>query len=263
MGKASIAAVAFLAAAHTAAGQTHPAFEVASVKPHDFPQGVFGFSGIGTSAIRISGNRVTLNVVTLSGLVRDAYNLRDFQITGAPGWMDQRGRQQFYDIAAKTEGDGAPTLDQVRQMLQTLLADRFHLKIHREMKELPVYDLVVGKNGIRLKESTGDSKPPADGFTQSGPLWRLKMVNRSMADIVNQLASNVDRPVLDKTGLTGLYDFTLEFVHNNPDLVASDSPDADRSIFGAIQDQLGLKLVPAKEPAEILVIDHAERPSEN
>ena len=114
-------------AAETAAAKS-PAFEVASIRAHEFPPNVFGFSSTGRSFIRISGSRVTLSVVSLIGLVRDAYDVQDFQVSGAPGWTDQRGRQQFYDIEARAPGDGTPTVGQVRQMLQTLLADRFQLK---------------------------------------------------------------------------------------------------------------------------------------
>ena len=126
-----------------------------------------------------------------------------------------------------------------------------------------MYDLVVGKNGPKFSETTADSVPVNNSFTQSGNLWRFRYVNKSITELVIMLGINVDRPVIDKTGLTGSYDFMLEFMHNNPDLVAPDSPEADRSIYTAVQDQLGLKLTPAKEPMDVLVIDHAERPSEN
>jgi uncharacterized protein (TIGR03435 family) len=188
-----------------------------------------------------------------------AYNVKDFQISGVPEWA--LGRDQFYDITAKVEGESAPALEQVRPMLQTLLADRFQLKLHRETRELPVYDLVDDKKGPKLKESIGPRSPHPVTF--SGTLTRFNLLDKSLADLVDSIAGFVDRPVLDKTGLTGRYDFTLEFTHSNPDLVARDSPEADRSIFTAIQEQLGLKLTPAKAPTEILVIDHAERPSEN
>ena len=243
--------------------QPAPKFEVASIKPHDFPRGVFGFRSTGNSAIRISGTRVTLSIVTLETLVRDAYDVRDFQVTGAPGWKGNNGADQFYDIEARVPGDATPTVQQVRQMLQTLLAERFQLKLHRETKEAPVYDLVVAKSGSKLKPSTPDSKPPANPFTQSGPLWRISFTNKSIPDFIVSLDINVDRPVIDKTGLTGNYDFTLEFEHNNPDVTPVNSPDANRSIYSAVQEQLGLQLVPAKEPVEIIVIDHADRPSEN
>jgi uncharacterized protein (TIGR03435 family) len=236
------------------------AFEVASVKPHEFPAGFFAGGTGGT--IRISGNRVTL-LGNLKGFVMSAYNLREYQVSGAPGWTDKQGRQQDYDISAKAEGEGAVALDQARRMLQTLLADRFQLTLHRETKEVPVYDLVVGKNGPKMKESVPDTKPDTKIITASSALWKIKWSNLTMGDFVNRIATNFDRPVVDKTGLTAGYDFTLQYTGSNPDLVARDSPDFDNSIFSSIQEQLGLRLAPAKEPVEILVIDHAEKPSEN
>jgi uncharacterized protein (TIGR03435 family) len=234
-----------------------PAFEVASVKLHPLLPGSFGF-GPG-NAIRIAGNRITLDRNTLTGLVMTAYNVKDFQIFGMPEWT--RNREQLYDIAAKTEGEAATTMELVRPMLQTLLADRFQLKLHSETKELPVYNLVIDKKGPKLKESVG-ARPPKP-VTFSGLSIGLNLLDKSMADLIAIIAGYVDRPVLDKTGLAGRYDFTLEFTHSNPDLVPRDSPDADRSIFTALQEQLGLKLAPAKEPTDFLVIDRAERPSEN
>jgi len=231
------------------------AFEVASVKPYEFPPKVHVF-GSG-STLRIAGNRVTI-LGTLQGIVMAAYNLREFQVSGAPSWTDKLGSQQDYQVIAKTEGEAIPTMDQARQMLRTLLADRFQLKVHSEIKELAVYDLVVAKNGPKLKEHVGETVPPQLP-TQSGPRWRLTYSNRSIADLVSILDLNVDRPVIDKTGLTGGYDFTLEYTRSNPDVPG----DSDTSIFSAIQTQLGLKLNPAKEQVEHLVIDHADKPSEN
>lgn len=235
-----------------------PSFEVASVKLHTFPPGTFGFGpGPGGDAanIRIIGNGVTIGQSTFTRLVMAAYDVKDFQIAGVPAIL---GRDQFYDIAAKVEGEDTPVLERVRLMLQTLLADRFQLRLHRETKELSVYDLVVGKNGPKLKESAGP-RPPQP-VTYNGPNVRFNFLDRSMADLVRFVAGNVDRPVLDKTGLTGRYDFSLEYTRGNPEGAAND--DAYGSIFAAVQN-LGLKLAPAKEQAEVLVIDHAERPSPN
>jgi uncharacterized protein (TIGR03435 family) len=234
-----------------------PSFEVASVTLHTFPPGAFGFGpgpgGEGAN-INISGNRVTIGQSTFTRLLMAAYNVKDFQITGVPATL---GPDQFYDIAAKVEGENSPALGRVRLMLQSLLAERFQLRIHRETKVLPVYDLIVGKNGPKLKESTGPRPPQPVGY--NGPVMRFNLLDRSVADLVAFVAPNVDRPVLDKTDLTGRYDFSLEYSRSNPDGAANDP---ERSIFAAIQD-LGLKLAPAKEQAEVLVVDHAERSSAN
>jgi uncharacterized protein (TIGR03435 family) len=228
---------------------------VASVKVHPFPPGAFGFGAGGGGDFRISGNRVTLGQATLTFLVMTAYHVKDFQISAMPAWAGDR--DQRYDITAKTEGEGTPTVEQVRPMLQTLLAERFQLKFHRETRVLPMYDLVIGKRGPKLQESTGPR--PAQLPSHNGPVIRYVLLDRSMADLVAFVAIGLDRPVLDKTGLAGRYDFVLEYTRGNLDGAA---PDVDRSIFAAVQD-LGLKLAPAKEPTEVLVIDHAERPSAN
>jgi uncharacterized protein (TIGR03435 family) len=236
-------------------------FEVASVKLDVLPPGTFRFAssnGGATSAPRISGNRISISL-NLAGLVAAAYNVKAYQVAGAPHWSDSRGGDEFYRIDARTEGDGTPSLDYVRQCLQSLLADRFQLRVHRQTADLPIYNLVVGRNGSKLKESAGDGEPLASGGP--GGLFRIRAFNRSIADLINLLMANVDRPVLDKTGLAGRYDYTLEYTRSNPD-VGADNPD-DRSIFAAVQQQLGLKLVPATGPIEIVFIDHAEKPSAN
>jgi uncharacterized protein (TIGR03435 family) len=234
-----------------------PSFEVASIKLHTFLPGAFGFGpgpGGDGAKIRIGGNRITIGQSTFTRLVMAAYKVKDFQIAGVPETL---GSDQFYDIVAKVEGEGTPTQEQVLPLLQTLLADRFQLHLHHETKELSVYDLVVGKNGPKLKESTGPRPPLPVAY--NGPVIRFDLLDKSIADLVGFVTPNVDRPVVDKTDLTGRYDFSLEYTRSNPDQASNDF---DRSIFAAVQN-LGLKLAPAKEPAEVLVIDHAERPSGN
>jgi len=129
------------------------------------------------------------------------------------------------------------------------------LKVHHEMKVMPVYDLVVGKNGPKFKEHVGET-PPIEPPQFSGGLVKFKFVNRSIHDLVGVLPG-LDRPVLDKTGLTGNCDFTIEYSTNKSD------PNADLPASTAVQEQLGLKLVEAKEPIDTLVIDSVKQPSEN
>lgn len=253
-----LAAVIALAPATVVTAQPPLSFDVASVKPF-IPQAGMYVTGTG-GTIRISGNRVNI-LGSITGLVMSAYNLREFQVSAAPHWTDSRGQQQDYEISAVAEGKTL-TVDEARRMLQTLLADRFRLKLHRETKKLPVYDLVVLKNEPTFKEHVGDIPPP-ELAQFSGQSVKFKFVGRPMQDLVGILGSNVDRPVLDKTELKATYDFTLEFSRSNPDLVRNDGPEADRSVFSSVQRQLGLKLNPANEPVETIVIDSAERPSEN
>ncbi len=236
---------------------TAPAFEVASIRPHILPAGTFGF---GSGAVKIGGNRVTATLAGVQGLMVYAYGVKDYQIIGvtkgdAP-WSD------FYDIAATTPGEDTPSEEQVRQMVQGLLADRFQLKLHRENRDLPVYNLIVGKNGPKLKESAPGTKPGV--AVTRGSVTRITFSNSPISELLRLLGPSlgVDRPVLDKTRLKGGYDFTLEFSRGGTNGDAAD-PDGT-SIFTAVQEQLGLKLDPAKGPTEVLVIDHVERsPSAN
>ena len=247
------------------------AFEVASVKPHVFARGQFAFGTADReSSVRISGNRVTTQGL-LAGLVMTAYKLRTFQVSVRPVWRDETGRIQLYDIEAKAPGDRVPSMDEVRQMLQTLLAERFQLKFHRETKELPVYDLVVGNNSSKLKPSAPDVESKAALSTNR---LRMDYTNISISELVLRIGPQLDRPLFDKTGLQGGYDFTLEYMPSLPSTVNMSPeqeaalaklypPDEAPPLLVALQQQLGLKVAPAKEQVEILVIDHVERPSAN
>ena len=237
-------------------GQSAPpprAFEVASVKPHPGP--------VPRIDISTSGSRLTAEAYTVLGLIMYAYNLRNDQVSRTTSLLTVG--DTMYDIVAKAEREGTPTRAEFRQMLQSLLADRFKLEVHREMKEMPVYALVVGKNGPKLKESAPDADPWA--YTGvSGRNYEVTMPKATMERLVKEIsnAAFLDRPVLDKTGLTGTYDIRLTYTPENR-MSRGPEPDLDVSIFTAVQDQLGLRLVQQKADVEILVVDHVEKPSEN
>ena len=241
------------------------AFEVVSIKRHMVPPGqmFFRFNNPGPGNIlRAKGNRFTEDVATLSNLIIDAYDVRDYQISGLPDWG--KPGVELYDVIAKTEGENAATSDQLRQMLQTLLADRFQLKLHREAKDLPVYELVIGKNGSKLKEVPPEVEP-ARAARRPGAARKVggsapTVMKTQLPMLAAIIANFVDRPVLDKTGLTGTYEILWDQQELLQDLRAAGKPAP--SIFPAVQ-QLGLKLEAAKAPMQMLVIDHAERPSEN
>lgn len=246
------------------------AFEVASIRPFVFARNQFAFpTATRESRILISGNRISMQGL-ISGLVLTAYRLRNFQVLGSPEWRDDTGRHQIYVIEAKAPGDGAPTTDEVRQMLQTLLAERFQLKFHWETKELPAYALVVGNSSPELKRSA----PDVESKTVRVNRLRSKHINMSLSELVLQIGPQFDRPLFDRTGLEGGYDFALEYVPSlgetvsmTPDQAAEMAklypPDEAPPLRVALQRQLGLKVVPTKEQVKILVIDHVERPSEN
>jgi uncharacterized protein (TIGR03435 family) len=227
-------------------------FEVASIRPKPLEGASYhpGFS--------ISGIRVTLSG-PLKDLVMTAYNVKEYQVSGEPAWSE------LFEIAAKAPGESAPTMQQARRMLQTLLAERFQLKLHRERKEFPVYELVVAKGGPKLKESApetefGISAHDAYGF----PTYEMAFSKSSMATLVLQcsyypLQGSIDRPCLDKTGLTGKYDFKLDWAQPGAQADAPDGP----SIFAAMREQIELNLEPAKAAIDALVIEHVEKPTEN
>ena len=286
----SVAAVAAvlsfgLAIAPHARAQTQtPAFEVASIKAdHSKDDRVF---------IQISGGRFTTTNTPAKFLIQYAYNLKPSQLSGGPSWISSEG----YDVDAKEEDALAEELkklpreqglDEVRTMLQSLLADRFHLKVHHETKQLPVYALVVAKGGSKLVQSTltplgpiGTNPPPVPGAPRAGTqLIGPGQINATgvpignLADALSRQA-DVGRIVLDQTGLKGNYDFVLHWTPEGPLPLgpgpgtglapAGGAPDASgTSIFTAIKEQLGLSLQPTKGSVDTLVIDRIEEPSEN
>jgi uncharacterized protein (TIGR03435 family) len=203
------------------------------------------------------GGRYTATAITVLALIRNAYRIQKYQLADAPAWLaDKR-----FDIVAKVEGE-APTQ---QKFLQTLLADHFKLAVHKETRNLPRYALVAAKT--RLKRSDFDCAtynamphpaptpgvvPPCGGRINMGSISAKSM---PMAQLATSLSVFVDRFVVDKTGLSGGFDVELTW---NPDAA---QPDLDRpSIFAALQEQLGLKLVPEKGPVEILVVNHVEEP---
>jgi uncharacterized protein (TIGR03435 family) len=243
--------VASGATSGTAFGQT---FEVASIRVREgAPQWKF----------EISGTRLMIESYTLFGLVREAYGLQNYQFqrTGMPPLM--LSNDTLYDINAKAEGDGIPTRAQFRQMLQALLADRFKLKVHRDSVETPVYALTVAKGGSKFKASAPDADPTVrvSCTPNCSANYVLTMPKGTMEDLSHNL--DLDRPVVNQSGLTGTFDIKLTFT---PEFRRNSRPEPDLndiSIFTAVQDQLGLKLEPAKAMIEMLAVDHAEKPSEN
>ena len=189
--------------------------------------------------------------VSLRSCIQWAYRVRGYQISG-PGWLTS----ERYDIVAKTSSPAAD--DQLRPMLQRLLADRFQLALHRETKELPVYWLVAGKRGPKLRAAAGEgnsSMRPAGGG--------LEFRNFSMPELADRLSArpfSVDRPVLDKTGINGLFDFTMKLADNDAELKRTlEGMERGASDFALFLEQLGLTLQAQKGTVEILVIDRAEK----
>jgi uncharacterized protein (TIGR03435 family) len=242
------------------AENAHPSFEVATIKPSKADQpGKF---------FRLGGRHFTTTNTTLDDLISYAYKIHGNQIVGAPGWAET----EKYDINAAPDGEGAPNDQQWKDMMQKLLAERFALTFHRDKKELSVYVLSVAKNGPKLTKSDADASRHFGWGFRGRIGGDLSFTNATMSDFANLMQRNVlDRPVLDQTRLTGKYDFNLDFTPDDSQFAgmgAKVSPPADSAnpppnLYTAIQEQLGLKLEATKALAEVLVIDHVEKPSEN
>ena len=226
-----------------------PAFEVASVRRNSTSepgrQGALFRENIDTTQ-----GSVTLRNVTLKSCIKWAYGIQAPQISG-PDWI----AVERYDIVAKSSGHTSEV--QLRRMLETLLADRFKLVVHSEIRNLSVIALAVGKNLPKLRENeTGG----AGALRASG--GRIVAQGTSMAELAAALSDPLRSPVVDVTGLTGRYDFTLDFASLVPE--AGQTPDEVSATFTVVQQQLGLKLEPRKLPTQILVLDHADKvPIEN
>lgn len=238
-----------------------PEFEVASVKQLDQTlnpnkPGGMDLSFVGTSgkAFKISGSRVTITA-SLHSLISAAYGVKSYQISGTPSWADSL----IYQVIAKAPGDGEPTQEKARPMLQSLLADRFQLRLHHETKDLPVYHMTIGKKSSAFKPAAPDETFHWELEPGPGGTMRSKATKESMGDFVQLVGVSADRPVIDKTGLTGDIDYEINY--GTQDVRNID--DMNRAIIDAIKDQLGLKLEPAKDSIDTLVVDQAQKPSEN
>ena len=239
-----------------------PAFEVSTVKENK--------SGSSGSSSNSRDGRFTATNVSLKNLLQyQAYGVPESRIFGGPKWISS----ERFDIEAKTDSattDRLRTLppDQRRiqrqAMFQQLMAERFKLAVHWETRELPVYALTVAKSGSKLQASTKPGSGTSSGhglFTADG--MTLAEISQSLTQ---ELATELGRVVIDKTGIAGRYDVTLKWTPN-ADGAAADNETEDTSsgpsIFTALQEQLGLKLESTKGPVQVLVIDHIEMPSEN
>jgi uncharacterized protein (TIGR03435 family) len=258
--KIFLASLLVLAAAFGAQGQeasAQPRFEVASVKAQPW-------TGQGSVGIFVRGDTLDAEHVSLVSLVMFAYNLRAVQVSGGPGWAwsGDLFSSELYQAMAKTSGDPPPPMDVFRQMMRTLLADRFQLRVHHGQKDLPVYNLVVKKGGPKLKESQGDEQSDFK-VTSVGRLGiRIAAKRLTMQDLIDgQLSAYTDRPIFDKTGLAAPYDFTLFFSAEPPG--QEPGPDDPPILATALQEQLGLALETGAAPFDMVIIDHAERPSQN
>ncbi len=260
-----------------------PEFQVASIKPNT----AVGARGMGVRAL--PGGRLTTLNAPLMMLIQNAYTVQASQVVGGPSWINSEG----YDIEAKPEGN--TDREHMWLMLQSLLADRFKLALHRETKELPIYTLTVTKGGLKPPPPNAGTcatfdpaAPPRPGAPLGFPCGKVGIMGSPsgllqmqggkvlMPELVRILGMVMGRQVSDRTGVTGEFEVHLEFTPDEstmglPGSGGKDDPGgpplatdpARPNIFAALQEQLGLKLTPAKGPVDVLVIDHVERPTAN
>jgi len=226
-----------------------PAFEAVSIKPNS--------SGVSGSDMNSTPGRLNAVNITPRSLLLYAFGIRESQLLGGPDWLDK----ERFDLAAVTGTPIDLNRTTLPPYLQSMFADRFHLKFHRDTRESPVYSLVVAKGGPKLTPHSGEAllggTQPGTGVHSRAGKASVNAKRTTMKRLAEVLGQQTDRFVIDHTGLSGEYDFDLKW---STDLTADAE---DPSIFTAIQEQLGLKLEPAKGPVEVIVIDSVERPSEN
>jgi uncharacterized protein (TIGR03435 family) len=258
----TIFVVAILAAYATA----QKSFDVVSVKPND---------SRGPSDLKVTPQRFSWTNASLRQLIQVAYDVRPYQLVALPAWADSAD----FDVVATTDVSSSP--QQMNAMLQRLLADRFDLAVHREQRDLPGYALVLarrdGKLGSGIHQSTKDcettGQKPLDSaaaqteYAACSPqmgLTRMKLGGYSMSFLAGGLKRILEKPVVDKTGLSGTFDIELMWTPDPTMLPAGvpapNVPSGGPSIFTALEEQLGLKLISDRAPVEVLVIDRLSRP---
>jgi uncharacterized protein (TIGR03435 family) len=242
------------------AADADPSFEVATIKPNDKDGGSM-------QALTFRGrNFITVNS-SLADLMMFAYSVQMKQIVGAPDWIEK----DRYDIVATPVEEGRPNADQVRVMIRKLLADRFQLKFHHDKREMSAFVLTVGKGGAKLRPGQQNGSLHGIGMQEAANGSLLFVNNAPIPAFTSFLQSLVlDRPVVDETGLTGRYDFTVTFTPDEsqfnghqPFAKPADGVEPAPNLFEAMQEQLGLKLTPERTQVDVLAIDHVEKPSAN
>ncbi len=253
MGRISIGLITLAGTLLSAQTPTPQSFEVAMFRLED-PHSTVDYNrpDAPNQSNTFPTSRYTMFHTNLKSLIATAYGVPYNTILGGPDWLGS----QHYDLSAKVAGDVRLSKVQMQPLFQNLLKERVHLAVHNESRIVSGYALVVAKGGSKLKPNTG---APFAGMSMG---FEFRFQNVSMEFVTARISDGVKQPVIDKTGLTGMYDFDLKF---NREDSPNDSPHPDYgSIFVAIQEQLGLRLTPEKVPVDYLVIDHVEKvPTEN
>jgi uncharacterized protein (TIGR03435 family) len=237
----------------------NPKFDVVTIRPSDpnRPGKLF----------TIHGRHVMTINTTVSDLITFGYSIQTKQLENAPAWLDEK-----YDIDGVPDVEGQPNIQQMRLLIRDALVQRFGLKFHNEQRELSVYALSLAKGGPKTMTVTAN-KPSDPGNFLFGRLGDLHVTNSTMKDFCHGMQEAVmDKPVVDQTGLTDRYDFNLKWTPDQSQFAAMgakvpppniDDPNAPPSLFTALQEQLGLKMEATKANADVMVIDHFDKPSAN
>ncbi|HZP07366.1 MAG TPA: TIGR03435 family protein [Terracidiphilus sp.] len=225
-------------------------FQVATIKPSRPEE---------SRTMQIQGIRFATTDTSVVDLLKYAYGLHEQEIAGGPKWL----QTQKFDLVCDPETQTRPSSENFKAMVQTLLADRFHLAAHYETRDLSVFAIVLAKSGLKLAKST--RTPDGIPSVAYAP-GHLTAANATMTDLATFLQRFItDRPVIDQTGITGKYDLTLRWTPDElqTETIRDSSSNSLPGFYTAIQEQLGLKLEEEKRPAPVFVIDHIDMPSEN
>lgn len=240
------------AAAHAVAmmpQDADPDWEVVSVRPSDPNAKNDGFD--------VRGRHEVIQNQPVEIMLMMAYGMQKSQLLNLPDWA----RTDRFDVDGVSDVEGQPDVRQFQSMVRKLLGERFGLKYHHDQREMPVFALTVARGGAKLTPSKGDPNGlPRDEGVGGGTIRTHHFINTSMPDLALLLLLDVDRPIVDQTGLEGRYDFQLRWSRDEANIA---DPNAPPGLFTAFQEQLGLKLEPVRAPADVLVIDHVDRPSAN
>jgi uncharacterized protein (TIGR03435 family) len=238
------------AATAAMAKDADPDWEVATVRPTD--------PAVTNASIRMNGRQFVLENRTVETLLLAGYGVHKKQIVNAPDWI----RTERWDARGVPDVPGQPSFPQMQALVRKLLVERFGLVTHTEKREMEVYALTVAKGGEKMTPSAGDPNGlPDENDRENGGERTMQATHVSMADFALLLKFFLDRPVVDQTGLTGRYDFRLQWTFDETKAPSDGS--AAPGVFTAIGEQLGLKLEPVKAPTDVLVVDKVEHPSEN
>lgn len=234
------------------AKDAHPAFEVAAIKRSDPDDKYHRFE--------IHGRRIVIENQTVRTMIEMSYGVHARQIVNAPSWMEL----ERFDVEGVPDVEGQPNVTQFQEIVRKLLEERFGLKFHNAKQEMSRYVLTVAKGGPkmeatkRLPDALPNIRAGGDKTSHS-----LQMENVSTGDLAHQLQGQLDRPVVDETGLQGRYDLTMKWSRTDAAVAAEDADNTLPGLFTALQEQAGLKVEPSRGEVDVMVIERAEQPSAN